>query len=237
MKDKENENTNACSPFLVDCCQLSMVSFFHLILTIAWVITTSRWARRRKLDHSKKEGDRKPCFSGTELACRQLLLGANAAVTQCLRRVFLRSGSIKLASTDVSDSISLSQAVHKFLVLSTSCVQVEFFFFFFVLSLLFLQFFFLLCYAINLTWERERERERKRDRETEREREKERKRERERERDQRRCSALVRKCFQKTMMTWHGTFWKLCQNRETDTQTCSPCQFSLLAKRWKKNLL
>ena len=89
-----------------------MVSFLHLILTIAWVITTSRWARiSRKLDHSKKEGDRKPCFSGTELACRQLVLGANAAVTRCLRRVFLRSGSIKLASTDVSDSISLSQAV------------------------------------------------------------------------------------------------------------------------------
>ena len=35
MKEKENENTNACSPFLVDCCQLSVVSFLHLILTIA----------------------------------------------------------------------------------------------------------------------------------------------------------------------------------------------------------
>ena len=39
MKEKENENTNACGPFLVDCCQLSTVSFLHLILTIAWVIT------------------------------------------------------------------------------------------------------------------------------------------------------------------------------------------------------
>ena len=38
----------------VDCCQFSAVSFLHLSLTIAWVITTSRWAR--KLDHSKKEG-------------------------------------------------------------------------------------------------------------------------------------------------------------------------------------
>ena len=53
MKEKENENTHACGPFLVHCSQLSMVSFLHLILTIAWVITTSRWAR--KLDHSKKK--------------------------------------------------------------------------------------------------------------------------------------------------------------------------------------
>ena len=66
----------------------------------------------------EKEGDGKPCFSDAELACRlalqgrrQLLLGSNAAVTRCLRRVFLRSSSIKLASSDVSDSISLSQAV------------------------------------------------------------------------------------------------------------------------------
>ena len=36
---------------------------------------------------------------------------ANAAVTWCLRRVFLRSSSIKLGFSDVSDSISLSQAV------------------------------------------------------------------------------------------------------------------------------
>ena len=42
---------------------------------------------------------------------KQLFLGANAAVTR-LRRVFLRSSSIKLAFSDVSDSISLSQAVH-----------------------------------------------------------------------------------------------------------------------------
>ena len=46
----------------------------------------------------------------------QALLGANAAVTWCLRRVFLRSSSIKLASSDVSDSISLSQAVEKEIV-------------------------------------------------------------------------------------------------------------------------
>ena len=66
----------------------------------------------------EKEGDGKPCFSDAELACRlalqgrrQLLLGSNAAVTRCLRCVFLRSSSIKLASSDVSDSISLSQAV------------------------------------------------------------------------------------------------------------------------------
>ena len=59
-----------------------------------------------------------PCFSDAELACRlalqgrkQLFLGANAAVTRCLRRVFLRSSSIKLGFSDVSDSISLSQAV------------------------------------------------------------------------------------------------------------------------------
>ena len=43
---------------------------------------------------------------------KQLLLGANAAVTRCLRRAFLQASSIKLASRDVSDSISLSQAVH-----------------------------------------------------------------------------------------------------------------------------
>ena len=57
----------------VDCCQLSTVSFLHLSLTIAWVITTSRWAR--KLDHSisKKEGGGKPCFSDAELACRLAL--------------------------------------------------------------------------------------------------------------------------------------------------------------------
>ena len=79
---------------------------------------TSRWAR--KLDHSKKEGGGKPCFSDAELACRlalqgrkQLFLGANAAVTRCLRRVFLRSSSIKLGFSDVSDSISLSQAVDR----------------------------------------------------------------------------------------------------------------------------
>ena len=72
----------------------------------------------RKLDHSKKEGGGKPCFSDAELACRlalqgrkQLFLAANAAVTRCLRRVFLRSSSIKLGFRDVSDSISLSQAV------------------------------------------------------------------------------------------------------------------------------
>ena len=100
----------------VDCCQLSTVPFLHLSLTIAWVITTSRWAR--KLDHSKKEGRGKSCFRDAELACRlalqgrkQLFLGANAAVTRCLRRVFLRSSSIKLGFRDVSDSISLSQAV------------------------------------------------------------------------------------------------------------------------------
>ena len=34
-KENENENTNACGPFLVDCCQLSMLSFLHLSLTIA----------------------------------------------------------------------------------------------------------------------------------------------------------------------------------------------------------
>ena len=61
----------------------------------------------RKLDHSKKEGGGKPCFSDAELACRlalqgrkQLFLGANAAVTRCLRRVFLRSSSIKLGFRD-----------------------------------------------------------------------------------------------------------------------------------------
>ena len=43
---------------------------------------------------------------------RQLLLGANATVTRCPSRAFLQSSSIKLASGDVSDSISLSQAVH-----------------------------------------------------------------------------------------------------------------------------
>ena len=48
---------------------------------------------------------------------KQLLLGANAAVTRCLRRVFLRSSSIKLASSDVSDSISLSQVMEWFLQL------------------------------------------------------------------------------------------------------------------------
>ena len=71
-----------------------------------------------KRDHSKKEGGGKPCFSDAELAGRlalqgrkQLFLGANAAVTRCLRRVFLRSSSIKLGFSDVSDSISLSQAV------------------------------------------------------------------------------------------------------------------------------
>ena len=32
-----------------------MVSFFHLSLTIAWVITASRWARQ--LDHSKKKAE------------------------------------------------------------------------------------------------------------------------------------------------------------------------------------
>ena len=107
---------NACSNLLVEGCQLSMVSFLHLILTIARVITTSWWAR--KLGHSKKEGGDKPCFSDAELACRlalqgrrQPLLGANATVTRCLRRVFLRSSSIKLASSDVSNFISLSQAV------------------------------------------------------------------------------------------------------------------------------
>ena len=102
----------------VDCCQFSTVSFLHLSLTIAWVVTTGRWAR--KLDHSKKEGGGKPCFSDAELACRlasqgkkQLFLGANAVVTRCLRRVFLRSSSIKLGFSDVSDSISLSQAVQE----------------------------------------------------------------------------------------------------------------------------
>ena len=61
-------------------------------------------------------------FSDAELACRlalqgrkQLFLGANAAVTRCLRRVFLRSSSIKLGFSDVSDSISLSQAVHQYI--------------------------------------------------------------------------------------------------------------------------
>ena len=75
--------------------------------------------KARNLPRSfEKEGDGKPCFSDAELACRlafqgrrQLLLGSNAAVTRCLRLVFLRSSSIKLASNDVSDSISLSQAV------------------------------------------------------------------------------------------------------------------------------
>ena len=73
-------------------------------LSCTWFWWWHEWSRRAdelKLDHSKKEGDRKPYFSGTELACRQLQLGANAAVTRCLRRVLLRSGSIKLASTDV----------------------------------------------------------------------------------------------------------------------------------------
>ena len=41
----------------------------------------------------------------------QLFLGANAAVTRCLPFFFLRSSSIKLGFSDVSDSISLSQAV------------------------------------------------------------------------------------------------------------------------------
>ena len=53
MKEKENENTNACGPFLVDCCQLSTVSFLHLILTIASMITMSQSART--LDRSNKE--------------------------------------------------------------------------------------------------------------------------------------------------------------------------------------
>ena len=86
-----------------NCCQLSTVSFLHLRLAIAWVITTSRWAR--KLDHSKKEGGGKLCFSDAELACRlalqgrkQLFLGANAAVTRCLRRVF---SAIKLDQTGI----------------------------------------------------------------------------------------------------------------------------------------
>ena len=39
---------------------------------------------------------------------KKLLLEANAAVTRCLRRVFLRSSSNRVASSDVSDSISLS---------------------------------------------------------------------------------------------------------------------------------
>ena len=84
MKEEENESTNACCPFLVDCCQLSKVSFLHLILTIAWVITTSRWAR--KLDHSKKEGDSKPCFSDAELACRLAFTGKETALIRGQRR-------------------------------------------------------------------------------------------------------------------------------------------------------
>ena len=51
MKEKEDENTNACSPFLVDCFQLSMVSFLHLILTIAWSRRTDElesWAIRKE---------------------------------------------------------------------------------------------------------------------------------------------------------------------------------------------
>ena len=116
-KKKENENTNACYLFQLGWLLPTLHgSFLAPDLTIAWVITTSRWAR--KLDHSKKVGSGKPCFSDAELACRlalqgrkQLVLGANAAVTRCLRRVFLRSSSIKLGFRDVSDSISLSQAV------------------------------------------------------------------------------------------------------------------------------
>ena len=52
---------------------------------------------------------------------KQLFLGANAAVTRCLRRVFLRSSSIKLGFSDVSDSISLSQAVHTALRVHPRC--------------------------------------------------------------------------------------------------------------------
>ena len=103
-------------------------------LSCTWVHRSHEWSRwARKLDHSKKEGGGKPCFSDAELACRltlqgrkQLFLGANAAVTRCLRRVFLRSSSIKLGFSDVSDSISLSQAVlygRSLVPVQVGCVQ------------------------------------------------------------------------------------------------------------------
>ena len=54
----------------------------------------------------------------------QLFLGANAAVTRCLRRVFLRSSSIKLGFSDVSDSISLSQAVYTCMYIYVLCLYI-----------------------------------------------------------------------------------------------------------------